>query len=45
MLNEIIPNNKDHNSDAVSGITNTAECLGVLIGPLIGGLFNDLFGF
>ena len=44
-MNEIVVNNKDHNSDAISGINNTAESLGTLIGPLIGGLLNDLYGF
>ena len=45
VLHEIIQNNKDNNSDAISGINNIVESLGMLVGPIIGGILNDLIGF
>ena len=45
VLNKTLVDNIDNNADAVSGITATAESIGCLIGPLVGGFLNDIFGF
>ena len=32
-------------SDLASGVFNTSYAIGCLIAPIMGGLFNDLYGF
>lgn len=35
----------EHLNDLASGLFNTSYAIGCLIAPILGGLFNDLYGF
>jgi len=42
---EGITEDNEQVSDLASGVFNTSYAIGCLIAPILGGLFNDLYGF
>ena len=45
LLGEIFPNEKELNGDMASGLFSASLSTSEIVGPLIGGLLNDIFGF